>query len=204
ARRSGEAARAEGEKAKYGPRDEEIAGGRAAAASAQARFARLFVGFRKEEKDQAESDLDTAKADLKKAEEDFERIRQLYEQRGASRAEYEASLGTRDAARGRVNSARARRDMMFTGYRTEEIDEALAEWLRLLAKVDELEAGTRKEDKALAKAQLADAEAKLREIDVNIQEKDVVIPAKLGRAVIQVLAVRPGDLVPANQPVVRV
>src|SRR5262249_2642831 len=129
-----DAARAEWEKAKYGPRDEEIAGGRAAAASAQARFARLFVGFRKEEKDQAESDLDRAKGDLKKAEGALERTRQLSGRGGGPRGETGASRGPRDAARGRVNSARARRDMMVTGYRTEEIDEALAEWLRLLAK----------------------------------------------------------------------
>src|SRR6185295_15092638 len=72
------------------------------------------------------------------------------------------------------------------------------------AKYDELANGTRDEDKALAKAKLDDARAKLEEAEVNLREAVVIAPENLGKAVVEVVAVRPGDLVPAGQAVLRV
>ena len=60
------------------------------------------------------------------------------------------------------------------------------------------------EDKWLAKAKRDEARAKLDEAEVNLSEAIVKVPENLGKAVIEVLAVRPGDLVPAGQPVLRV
>src|SRR5262249_26344704 len=50
-------------------------------------------------------------------------------------------------------------------------------------------------------ARLAESEAKLREIRANLREARVTVPK---RAVIEVLAVRKGDLIPPNQPILRV
>jgi membrane fusion protein YbhG len=199
-----EAARAELDKANYGPRREEKDAARAAAQSAKARFERAVFGWREEEKEQAKEELATAKADLKRAEEDFTRVDRLYQERSASRAEYDAAFATRDMATGRFNAAKAKSLMMQRGTRPEDIAEARAEWEKAQAKSEELENGTRPEDIELAKAQFHDAQAKLREVNVNIAEREVRVPKELGRARVQVLAVRPGDLVPANQPVVRV
>ena len=62
-------------------------------------------------------------------------------------------------------------------------------------------AGTRPEDIALAEANVVEARGKLQEIQANLAEARVVAPEK---AVVQVVTVRKGDLVPANQPVVRI
>jgi len=61
-------------------------------------------------------------------------------------------------------------------------------------------AGTRPEDIANAKAKVLEMEGKLKEIDANLQEAIVRAPE---RVIIEILAVRKGDLVPPNQPVVR-
>src|SRR5262249_9109696 len=52
-----------------------------------------------------------------------------------------------------------------------------------------------------AEARLAETQAKLREIEVNLQEAAVKAPEPV---LVEVLAVRKGDLVPANQPILRV
>ena len=62
-------------------------------------------------------------------------------------------------------------------------------------------AGSRSEDIAEAAARVAELRGKLREIDANLDEAVVKAPEP---AVIEVLAVRKGDLVPPNQPVLRV
>lgn len=63
-----------------------------------------------------------------------------------------------------------------------------------------LVAGTRDEDKAEADARVAELEARLRELETNVREA-VVRAAE--PAVVEVVAVRKGDIVAANQPVVR-
>jgi multidrug resistance efflux pump len=195
------AVEAELERAINGPRPQEKDAARAAYEAAQARVERLVAGWREEEKEQARQELQTADADLSLALEDFERQNRLYRQNASARADYDAARAARDRARGRVAAARARYDMLMKGSRPEDIKEARAEAARLKANYDLLEAGTREEDKAEIRARLAEARGKLREIEANLAEADVRAPQ---RAVIEVLAVRPGDLVPPNQPILRV
>lgn len=63
-----------------------------------------------------------------------------------------------------------------------------------------LVAGTREEDKAEADARVAELEARLRELETNVREATVRAAEP---AVVEVVAVRKGDIVAANQPVVR-
>jgi HlyD family secretion protein len=195
------AARADWEKAENGPRLEEKKAAWATAESAKARYERMLAGWRKEEKDQARSDLETARADLKQAQEDFARVRELYRTRSLARSDYDAALATRDRAQGRYNSARARVDMLESGNRKEDKETALAEWQQADWQAKLLEAGTRAEDKAAAKARLDELQARVAELEVNLRERTVYAAE---RAVVEVLAVRPGDLVPPNTPVIRV
>jgi len=195
------AAIAEWEKAKYGPRSEEKKAAKAAVEAAWARHQRMEAGWREEEKRQALSEVETAEADLKQAMEDFDRLAELYRQRSAARAEYEAAWAARERTRGRVNAARARYDMLKAGNRPEDKETAKAEWQQALAQWELLEAGTRAEDKEIAKAKVEELRARLAELDVNLAEKVVRAPEV---AVVEVLSVRKGDVVPANQPVVRV
>jgi multidrug resistance efflux pump len=167
-------------------------------ASAKARFDRAKAGPRKEEKEQAASDLETAQAELKQALEDYDRIRALYEKRSVSRAEYDAALSTRGRARGKVNAAQERVKLMKK-YRQEDIDEAQAEWLKAQAKWKELER-TQNEDIALAKTRWQEAKAKVEELDANRKEAVVYAPKK---ARVDVISVRKGDLISPNQPIAR-
>lgn len=199
-----EAANAELERAVKGARDEERKAAKAVAAAAKARYDRMIEGWREEEKRQASSDLETSDSDLKHATEEFERISRLYRVQSASRTEYDAAMGVRDRARGRFNVARAKMDMVRKGNRVEDIAEMKADWDRAAAKAEELENGTRPEDIALAKSKVAEASAKLLEIEINLREATIKMPTELGKAVVEVVAVRPGDLVAPGQPVVRV
>jgi multidrug resistance efflux pump len=192
---------ADWDKAKNGPREEEKEAAKAALAAAKAKLDRLEAGWREEEKRQAGNELETAVADVKQAGDEFERVAQLYRQRTASRSEYEVALAARDRSRGRANAARARYDMLMAGSRKEDVAEAREEWHSAKAKYEELLAGTRYEDKLAAEARVAEMRGKLQEIDVNLAEGVVKAPEK---AVVDVVAVRKGDLVPPNQLVIRV
>src|SRR5262249_3621498 len=177
---------------------QEVKVARATADSAKARFDKAKAGPRKEEKEQAESDLDTARAELKQALEDYKRIRDLYEKQSVSRAEYDAALATRDRSQGKLNAATAKVNLMKR-YRQEEIEEAEAEWKKAEAKWKEME-GTQAQEIELARQRWKEAKAKVDELDINLKEAVVSAPRK---AVVDVISVRVGDLVPPNQPIVR-
>jgi multidrug resistance efflux pump len=194
-------AEAELKKAHDGPRPEEIEAAGSAYEAAQAKHKRLQVGFRTEEKDQAQSEFDSADADLKLARQDFNRVFKAFAQRAVSSAELEISRATLERSRGRARAARARLNMMNVGSRQEDIDEAAAEMRRTKANYDLLMAGTRKEDILVAEHRAAEIRAKLLELEANLSEATVVAKEP---AIVEVLAVRRGDLVPPNQPVLRV
>jgi membrane fusion protein YbhG len=197
-------AQAELDKALNGARPEEKEAARYAAEATKAKLDRLIEGWRKEEKKQAESELESAEAELKQAGERLERVAKLITQRSASREDYEAALALRDSLKGKMDAARAKNAMLQSGSRKEDIAEARAEWQKARANFDVLNNGTRPEDKELAKAKLAEARAKLKEVEANLREATVIVPKELGRAVVEVVSVRPGDLVPPNQPIIRV
>lgn len=199
-----DAAEADWLRMKNGARVEEKAAARAAADSAKARYAKMKNGWREEEKSQAISEWKTAKADHEQSLSEWTRVSQLYRDRSASRTEYDAALAYRDRAKGRVDAARAKMEMLERGSRKEDKAEMKAEWERAYARFKELDNGSRLEDIALARAKLDETKRKVEEIDINLREATVIVPEKFGRAVVEVLAVRPGDLVPPNQPVARV
>ncbi len=196
-----QAARADYDKAKNGPRPEEKKAAEAAVLAAKERWKRLTAGWREEEKRQAQAELDLADADLKVARADYDRIEKLYRQGSMSRTDFETSWARSRMAQGRADAARAKNDMLKTGSRPEDIAEAAAEVARTQANLDLLLAGTRYEEIAAAEARMIEARGKLREIDANLAEAVVRAPE---RALVEILAVRKGDLVPPNQPVIRV
>ncbi len=145
-----------------------------------------------------------ADADLVQTKAEFERIDKLSKTGGGAtvtRSEWDAARANRDRAQRRYQAAMARYDMMMNGSRPEDLAEAAAEVARARAHFELLEHGTREEDLALAEATVAETRGKLAEVEVNRREAVVVAP---GPAVVDVLAVRAGDLVPPNQPVVRI
>jgi HlyD family secretion protein len=191
-------------KARHGPRPEEKAEAKAMVDSAAAKLDRLKNGWREEEKRQAKSEAEAANADMVQAKSEFERIDRLYKAGGGAtvtKSEWDLARGLRDRAQKRYEAAMAHYDMMMNGSRPEDIAEAAAELAKAKAHFTMLEKGTREEDIALAEATVAEIKGKLAEVEVNRAEAVVHAP---GPAVVDVLAVRAGDLVPPNQPVIRI
>jgi multidrug resistance efflux pump len=189
------------EKARNGPRREEIEAAEAAAAAAEARWKRAKVGFREEEIRQARNDWLSAEADLKFAEEQFGRYDKLAQRGSATQSELDNARANYDRSRGRASAARAHYDMVAHGSRPEDIDEAAALLGQAKANLALLRAGTRREEIADLEGQVAQTRARLLELDANLAEAVVKAPSKV---VVDVLAVRPGDLVAPGATVARV
>jgi multidrug resistance efflux pump len=90
---------------------------------------------------------------------------------------------------------------MTTGNRPEDKAMARAEWKQAEYNYELLKEGTRPEDKEAAKARMDEVAAKLQETRAHLKERIVYAPEK---AIVEVVAVRKGDLVSPNQPVIRV
>ncbi len=189
------------EKARNGPRREEIAAAAAEVAAAEARHARLKQGFREEEIREAKSDWLSAEADLKLAEENSGRYEALLRRNSTTQSQVDMARADFDRARGRAAAARAHYDLVNRGNRPEEVAEAAAQLDQARANLDLLKAGTRAEDIAALEAQVEQTRARLREVEVNLAEAVVRAP---GKALVDVVSVRKGDLVAAGQAVVRI
>lgn len=194
------AAHAALDKANAGPLPEEIAEAAGAADAARARLARAKAGPREGEKDRARQELAAAVAEKVQADDEYARADRDLRSGVGTMAQYQAALGARDRSKARVAAAKAALDLLVSGYREEDVAEAAAEFARLSARHDLLRNGTRYEDKAAAAANVATAAAELAEAEVRLREAVVIAPEK---CVVDVLAVRPGDVVQAGQPVAR-
>lgn len=197
-----ESAQADLRRAFNGAREEEISAAKAARDAAKARLDRVEYGWRDEEIKHARAELDSAQADYDQAVKEFARVTTLYREKSIARSEFDAALAYRDRAKGRKDAAEAKLSMSKS--RREDKDEARAEWLKASAQYDLLYNGTRQEDKDAAEARVAELQAQLEAIEINLKETRIVVPEKLGKAAVEVIGVRPGDLVPPNQPVIRV
>lgn len=142
---------------------------------AEANLAKAKNGSRPEEIQKAKAELESVEADLRLAEEDLKRYGKLFEDKKLTRADFESAVAGRKRMEGRAAAAKAHYDLMYIGSRPEDI--------------------------ALAEASLVEARGKLQEIEANLAEAVVVAPE---RSIVEVVAVRKGDLLPPNQPVVRV
>jgi multidrug resistance efflux pump len=184
-----------------GARVEEREAAEAAAEAAQARYERLKAGSRIEEIRQAEAELKREEATLAVAKKEFRRNEQTLSHSASSVADYDSALAEQGRSLARVAAARARLDLLVAGSRKEDIDEAAAELKRARANTLLLQNGSRSEDIAEAEATLAEARGKLDEVEAQLREASLCAPEQ---AVVEVLAVRKGDLVTPNQIIVRV
>jgi HlyD family secretion protein len=183
--------RANAEKARRGYRPEEIAEARAVAAQAKAEYEQRKNGYRQEDIAAAQADLERTKADELKTRLDFERYDNLAKKDLVSRQQRDTAEANWKVAQAQMQSAQQRLSELQRGYRPEEIASAEARYLQTRAALEKLEHGYRREDIELARAALAYDEARYR-------ERQVVAPAA---ASVEVLDVRPGDLIAPNTPV---
>jgi multidrug resistance efflux pump len=183
--------RAAAAKAKAGFRPEEIAEARAAAEQAKADYELRKNGYRQEDIDAAKADLDRASADESRTHLDFQRYEALaqkdlvsQQQRDTAEANWKMALAQKQAAQQKLEA-------LERGYRPEEIASAEARYLQTQATYEKFLRGNRREDIDLSQAAMTYDEARYR-------ERQVLAPSA---ATVEVLDVRPGDLIPPNTPV---
>lgn len=186
-----EQARANLEKMERGYRPEEIAEARAAAARARAEWEEAKNGYRREQVEQAKADVGRARADAVNAERTYKRAAGLAAEGVFSRQQRDDAEAAWEMAAARLEAAEQRSRELERGYRVETVAAAEARYHQAEAVRERLERGFREEDIAVARAQLRDAEARYR-------ERQVVAPTA---ASVEVLDVRPGDLIPPNTPI---
>jgi HlyD family secretion protein len=179
------------EKARRGYRPEEIAEARATAAEAQAEYEQRKNGYRQEDIAAAQADLDRTKADESRAHSDFNRYQALAQKDLVSKQQRDTAEATWRMALAQQQSAQHKLDQLRHGYRPEEIASAEARYLAAQATLEKFVRGNRPEDIDLAKASYSLDQARYR-------EREVTAPAA---ATVEVLDVRPGDLVAPNTPV---
>ena len=183
--------RAAAEKAERGFRPEEIAEARAAAAQAKAEYDQRRNGYRQEDIDAAQADLDRATADEARTHLDFQRYDALAQKEEVSKQQRDTAEANWKMALAQKQNAQHKFDELKRGYRPEEIASAEARYHQTQATLEKFERGNRREDIAAARAALAYDEARFR-------ERQVLSPAA---ATVEVLDVRPGDLIAPNTPV---
>ncbi len=163
-------------KMQRGSRPEEIAQARATGASASNAIAGSVAT------------AERAKADAANAETEFRRYQRLAQEGVVSREQRDAAENRYKMAQAAANSA----NNAVTVVRSEANAAGAAQKL--------VERGFRSEDIAAARADLQRAEGEVKLAEARYAEREVRSPAK---AVVEVLDLRPGDLVPANSPVAK-
>lgn len=184
-------ARANAEKAQRGFRTEEIAEARAAAAQAKADYELRRNGYRKEDIAAAAADLERTKAEEVRTRLDFQRYDSLAKKDLVSKQQRDTAEANWKVALAQQDNAQHKLDELKRGYRPEEIASADAHYRQAQATLEMMERGNRREDIAAAKAAYAYEQARYR-------ERQVTAPSN---AVVEVLDIRPGDLIAPNTPV---
>ena len=179
-------------------RPEEIAEARAQAEAARMALEQAQHGPRSQEIDVARADLKAAEADYEVARVSLTRIEQLVASGIASRQDYDNAKASFDRASAQREAARDRLALLQAGTRPEEIARAEQLYKQAAARKELVERGARKEDVQAARAQLDLARATLDGILPQLAELDVKSPAN---ASVEVLQVRPGDLITPSSPV---
>jgi multidrug efflux pump subunit AcrA (membrane-fusion protein) len=183
-----------------GNRPEEITQAEASAKAQHAALEAAQNGPRKEELDQAQADYAAAKADAVNSEAFFHRMEKLVASDTISRQQFDDAREKRDAAAERTESARQHLALLQAGTRPEDLRAAQARDRQAEAAAELARKGSRREDIEAARGLLAQSQGHVAELDARLKEAELTAPAD---AEIEVVSVRPGDLVPPGQIVVR-
>ena len=187
-----DASRANLEKLEHGYRPEEIQQVKDQAAQAEADYLLKRRGYRQENIDMARAELDRAQADALRAQRTWGRTSDLANAGVFSKQQRDDAEGAYKSAMGTLHNAEQKLAEMERGYRPEEIASAEHNYQYATARALQFERGSRKEDIDQARAQYEYDAARYRECRV-------VAPAA---AVVEVMDVRPGDLIAPNTPII--
>jgi HlyD family secretion protein len=189
------------EKLLNGARPEEVAVAEAAVKSAEAKVVRVKAGWREEEIEQARKDLAAMNAEVESARYELERQKWLAPKGASSESNFDIARASYLRWTAQAASAKAKLTMLEAGPRKEDIAEAEAELIHAKAQRDLVKAPARSEEVAEQSAKVAELDARIKELEAQLAEAVVKAPEA---AVVEVLAVRPGDILAPNQPVARV
>lgn len=184
-------ARANFEKLERGFRPEEIEEVRAASAQARADYELRLRGSRRETIAAAKADVQRLRADAFRAELNYKRASSLARDGIFSQVQLDDAEANWKIAVAAQRSSEEKLAELEHGFRPEEIASAKARYQQAEATRRKIERGNRREDIEAARAELLNAEARYR-------EREVLAPAA---ATVEVLDVRPGDLIPPNNPI---
>jgi membrane fusion protein YbhG len=189
-------AQADMERMVRGNRPEEIEQAQATAKASEAAFESARNGPREQEIEQAQADFAAATAEATNAEVFFQRMEKLAATDTISRQQFDDARDKRDAAAQRAESAKQRLALLQAGTRVEDLNAAEARSRQAQAAAVLAKKGFRKEDIDAARGRLQEAQGRVAELDARLREAELFAPAD---AVIEVVSVRPGDLVPAGR-----
>lgn len=181
-----------------GYRKEEIEQAEAAVRQAQAELDQQISGPRQQEIAQAAADWQAAKAQAENARKFRGRMEDLAKRDLIAKQEFDDALTKSDEAEQKMKSARERYDLLLAGTRKEEVERARQRWAEADAKRRQLRAGYRKEEVAQAKSEMEAARARLEQIQSQLDETVIKAPVD---ALVEALDLQPGDLVGAGKPV---
>ncbi|WP_109485948.1 HlyD family secretion protein [Occallatibacter savannae] len=182
-----------------GNRPEEIAQAEATARAQRAVFEEARNGPRRQEIEQAQADYKAASADATNAQVFYQRMEKLIAADTISRQQFDDARDKRDGAEQRAESMRQRLAMLQAGTRAEDVNAAEAKFKQADAAAQLARRGFRKEDVDAARGRLAEAQGRVAELDARLREAELSAPAD---AVVEVVSVRPGDLVQAGRIVI--
>jgi multidrug resistance efflux pump len=191
-----EQAQADLDKMLRGNRPEEIAQADATARAQKATFDAARNGPRRQEIDQAQADYAAASADATNAEVTSGRMEKLIATDTISRQQFDDARDKRDAAAQRAESARQRLALLQAGTRPEDLRAAEDKYKQAEAAAVLAHKGFREEDIESARGRVAEAQGSIAELDARLREAELTAPAD---AVVEVVSIRPGDLVPAGR-----
>jgi multidrug resistance efflux pump len=194
-----EQAQADLDKMLRGNRPEEIQQADATARAQQAAFDAARSGPRRQEIDQAQADYSAASADSTNAEVTYQRMQKLIATDTISRQQFDDSRDKRDAAAQHAESARQHLALLQAGTRPEDLRAAEDKYKQAEAAAVLAHKGFRREDIESARGRFAEAQGSVAELDARLREAELTAPAD---AVVEVVSVRPGDLVPAGRIVI--
>ncbi len=191
-----EQAQADLDKMLRGNRPEEIAEANATARAQQAALDAARNGPRIQEIDQAQADYAAATADAANAEIFYKRMEKLVATDTISRQQFDDAREKRDAAAQRAESARQHLVLLQAGTRPEDLRAAEDNYKQAEAAAVLAHKGFRREDIESARGRFAEAQGSVAELDARLREAELTAPSD---AVVEVVSVRPGDLVPAGR-----
>ncbi len=192
-------AQADLDKMQRGNRPEEIDQAEATAKAQREAYEAAQHGPRRQEIDQAQAEFSAATSDANNAEVFYQRMEKLVATDTISRQQFDDAKNKRDAAAQRAESARQRLALLQAGTRVEDLNAAKARYQQAEAAASLSRKGFRKEDIDAARGRVAAAHGRVAELDARLREAELTAPAD---AVVEVVSVRPGDLVPPGRIVI--